>query len=163
MLVTPSWNPSYLFSIHCLSDDDYARLLSTSIAEYRQESFRFLFCFSGCDWFYCRSLSYPTSGSLVPCLLFLLINRFIHLHFKWYLPSLFPLCKPPPPIPSSFSFACMRILLYPLSHSHLTDLASSILGHHLAFLSSVSTLFCHMYQTGPIIGWPLLKNLHIYS
>jgi hypothetical protein len=57
----------------------------------------------------------------------------------------------------------MRILLYPLSHSHLTDLASSILGHHLAFLSSVSTLFCHMYQTGPIIGWPLLKNLHIYS
>jgi hypothetical protein len=51
------------------------------------------------------------------------INHFIHLHFKWY-----PCFQCMTPIPSAFPFASLRMLLHPLTHSHLIALESPYNG-----------------------------------
>jgi hypothetical protein len=59
----------------------------------------------------------------------IIINDFIHLHFKLYPPSWLPLDTHPNPfLLFPFSFASMRVLLHLLTHSNLTVLASPYAG-----------------------------------
>ena len=82
--------------------------------------------------------------------LFIFINHFIHLHFKWYPSFRLPLHKLPHP--KTLPFASMRVLLCPLTHSHLTTLASPMLEHHSS--------------TGPRVSPPIHvrkgHQLHLY-